>query len=451
MPRYIPNTEEDRARMMAAIGISCVDELFNDIPGDLKLKKPMDLPESMPEQELDAHMRHLAGMNTHSGSSICFLGAGVYDHFVPSIVRHVVSKSEFYTSYTPYQPEISQGMLQAIFEYQTMICRLTGMDVSNASMYDGATAVAEAAMMAVRATGRSGIAVSAGLHPEYREVLKTYAKFNGIDITEVGLDGLRTDKNKLMDGISGKAAVIIQSPNFFGAIEDVGYAVELAAKNGALSIACVDPVSLAILEPPGSLGADIAVGDGQPLGNPLNFGGPHFGFLAAKKELLRKMPGRIVGQTTDRDGRRGFVLTLQAREQHIRREKAVSNICSNQALNALAAAAYLSVMGKEGLKEVAGLCLKKSRYAYEQLIATGKFEEVDNSPFFKEFTVRSKNESVRDINERLLRHGIIGGLELEKYYPHMSGCWLVAVTEKRTRQEIDLLVKIAAGGEGYDE
>lgn len=250
MSRYIPNTEEDRARMMAVIGISGIDALFADIPEDLKLKKPLDLPESMPEQELEAHMRRLAGMNTHSGNSICFLGAGAYDHFVPSIVRHIVSKTEFYTSYTPYQPEISQGMLQAIFEYQTMICRLTGMDVSNASMYDGAAAVAEAALMAARATGRSGIAVSAGLHPEYREVLKTYAKFNGIDITEVGLDGLRTDKNKLMDSVSGRAAVIMQSPNFFGVIEDIGRAAAIAEKNGALSIACVDPVSLAILEPP---------------------------------------------------------------------------------------------------------------------------------------------------------------------------------------------------------
>ncbi|MGE5613071.1 MAG: aminomethyl-transferring glycine dehydrogenase subunit GcvPA [Bacillota bacterium] len=449
MSRYIPNTEEDRARMMAVIGISGIDALFADIPEDLKLKKPLDLPESMPEQELEAHMRRLAGMNTHSGNSICFLGAGAYDHFVPSIVRHIVSKTEFYTSYTPYQPEISQGMLQAIFEYQTMICRLTGMDVSNASMYDGAAAVAEAALMAARATGRSGIAVSAGLHPEYREVLKTYAKFNGIDITEVGLDGLRTDKNKLMDSVSGRAAVIMQSPNFFGVIEDIGRAAAIAEKNGALSIACVDPVSLAILEPPGSLGADIAVGDGQSLGNPLSFGGPYFGFLAAKKELLRKMPGRIVGQTTDRDGRRGFVLTLQAREQHIRREKAVSNICSNQALNALAATAYLSVMGNEGLKEVANLCLAKSHYAYEQLLATGKFEEVDDSPFFKEFMVRAKSEKVKEINKRLLRHGIMGGLELERYYPDMSGCWLIAVTEKRTRQEIDLLVKIAAGGGEY--
>jgi glycine dehydrogenase subunit 1 len=451
MSRYIPNTEEDRARMMAAIGISSIDELFADIPEELKLKMPMNLPESMPELELDAHMKRLACMNAHSGSSICFLGAGAYDHFVPSIVRHVVSKTEFYTSYTPYQPEISQGMLQAIFEYQTMICRLTGMDVSNASMYDGATAVAEAAMMAVRATGGRGIAVSAGVHPEYREVLKTYAKFNGIDITEVGLEGLRTDKNKLVDAISGKAAVILQSPNFFGAIEDVGHATGLAAKNGALTIVCADPVSLAILEPPGSLGADIAVGDGQPLGNPLNFGGPYFGFLAAKRELLRKIPGRIVGQTTDRDGKSSFVLTLQAREQHIRREKAVSNICSNQALNALAAAAYLSVMGKEGLKGTANLCLRKSHYAYERLLATGKFEEVDDSPFFKEFTVRAKNEKIRDINKRLLRHGITGGLELERYFPDMSGCWLVAVTEKRTRQEIDLLVKIAAGGEGHGE
>lgn len=434
--------------MLSALGLTSIDELFTDIPQELKLGRELKLPESMSELELTAHMKGLAAKNADSDDYICFLGAGAYDHFIPSIVKHVLMRSEFYTSYTPYQPEISQGMLQAIFEYQTMICQLTGMDVSNASMYDGATAVAEAAFMAVRSTGRNIVAVSAGVHLEYREVLKTYARFNGIKVVEIGLSEGRTDLEKLEDSLGEAcAAIIVQSPNFLGAIEDLKSSVELAAKNGALSIACVDPISLAILKPPGECGVDIAVGDGQSLGNPLSFGGPYLGFMAVKKELVRKMPGRIVGQTTDQEGRRGFVLTLQAREQHIRREKAVSNICSNQALNALAAAAYLSVMGREGFKEVANLCLQKSHYTYDKLLNTGKFEKVYNTPFFKEFAVKALDEPVHSINRRLLNSGITGGLELEQHYPYMENCWLMAVTEKRTKQEIDLMVNVAAGGE----
>lgn len=447
MSRYIPNTEEDREKMLSALGLTSIDELFAELPRELKLGREMDLPGSMSELELTAHMKVLADKNADSGDCICFLGAGAYDHFIPSIVKHVLSRSEFYTSYTPYQPEISQGMLQAIFEYQTMICQLTGMDVSNASMYDGATALTEAAFMAVHSTGRREVAVSAGVHPEYREVLRTYARFNGIKVLELGLTGGKTDWRKLEDSLGENcAAIIVQSPNFLGIIEDLKGAAELAAKNGALSIACVDPISIAILNPPGECGVDIAVGEGQSLGNPLSFGGPYLGFMAAKKELVRKMPGRIVGQTTDHEGRRGFVLTLQAREQHIRREKAVSNICSNQALNALAAAVYLSVMGRRGLKEVSNLCLQKSHYAYEKLLATGKFEKVTEAPFFKEFTVKALDEPVHQINERLLHNKITGGLELSLYDPDMENCWLVAVTEKRTKQEIDTFVELAAGG-----
>lgn len=451
MFRYIPNTPEDQAKMLSVIGAESIGQLFADIPGDLRLKRDLDLPCAMSEPELLSHMRRMASENVNTDTHVCFLGAGAYDHFVPSVVEHVISRSEFYTSYTPYQPEISQGMLQAIFEYQTMICRLTGMDVSNASMYDGATALAEAALMAVRATGRNRVLISQGLHPEYRDVLKTYASFTGIEITEVPLsDGalcMRELESKLSGTAEKFAAVVVQSPNFFGAIEDMSQAAELSHKCGALFIACVDPISLAILQAPGEYGADIAAGDGQPLGNPLNFGGPHFGFLAAKKELVRKMPGRIVGQTTDHDGRRSFVLTLQAREQHIRREKAVSNICSNQALNALAATVYLSVMGKQGLKEAAELCLSKAHYAFNKLLATGKFEKVNEAPFFKEFAVRSLAEPVEAINKRLLDRGFIGGLELERFCPEMKNCWLLAVTEKRTKEEIDTLAEIAAGGD----
>lgn len=449
MYRYIPNTREDQEKMLSAIGAGSVAELFSDIPEDIRLDRDLDLPDAMHEQELVSHMKAIASENVNTADHPCFLGAGVYDHFIPSVVGHVISRSEFYTSYTPYQPEISQGTLQAIFEYQTMICRLTGMDVSNASMYDGATAVAEAALMAVRSTGREKVLVSRGVHPQYREVLRTYAVHAGIGIAEVGLSGGMTDLDGLRDALSGEAgvaAVIMQSPNFFGAIEDMEAATALAHEYGALSVACVDPVSLAILQPPGEYGADIAAGEGQPLGNPLNYGGPHFGFLAAKQKLVRKMPGRIVGQTADSEGRRGFVLTLQAREQHIRREKAVSNICSNQALNALAATVYLSVMGKQGLKQVAELCLSKSHYAYSKLLATGRFEKVCDAPFFREFAVRSVDEPVETINRRLRDRGMIGGLALERYYPEMKNCWLVAVTEKRTRQEIDAFVEAAAGG-----
>ena len=465
MYRYIPNTREDQEKMLSAIGAGSIDELFSDIPEDIRLDRELELPAAMSEPELVSHMRAVASKNINAADHPCFLGAGVYDHFIPSVVWHVISRSEFYTSYTPYQPEISQGMLQAIFEYQTMICRLTGMDVSNASMYDGATALAEAALMAARTTGRDRVLVSRGVHPQYREVLKTYAANAGIEIAEIGMSGGMTDMDGLramlsgQDGmpagskadggtakVAGTAAVIMQSPNFFGVIEDMEAAAALAHEYDALSVACVDPVSLAIIQPPGEYGADIAAGEGQPLGNPLNYGGPHFGFLAAKQKLVRKMPGRIVGQTTDGEGRRGFVLTLQAREQHIRREKAVSNICSNQALNALAATVYLSVMGKQGLKQAAELCLSKSYYAYSKLLDTGKFEKVHDAPFFREFAVRAVDEPVETINKRLLDRGMIGGLALERYYPEMKNCWLVAVTEKRTRQEIDAFVEAAAGG-----
>ncbi len=465
MLRYISNTQEDQLKMLSAIGVDDIEELFSDIPNELRLGREMDIPDGMSEQELTRYMKGLASKNAHVGTHTCFLGAGAYDHFIPSVVKHVISRSEFYTAYTPYQPEISQGTLQTIFEYQTMICSLTGLNVSNASMYDGATAVAEAALMAVRQTGRSRVLVSKGLHPEYREVLKTYAEFVGFEVVEAELaDGttcIADLRKRLSSGSpdnvvsinnakgqidSVVAAVIIQNPNFFGAIEDMENATELAHQNGALSIACVDPISLSILKPPGEYGADIAAGDGQSLGNPLSFGGPHLGFLAAKKELVRKMPGRIVGQTTDHDGRRGYVLTLQAREQHIRREKAVSNICSNQALNALTATVYLSTMGKQGLKEVSKLCLSKAHYAFDKLIASGKFEKVNSAPFFKEFVIRALDEPLSAIIKRLLENGIIGGLELEQFYPEMKDCWLVAVTEKRTRDEIDTLVEIAAGG-----
>jgi glycine dehydrogenase subunit 1 len=449
MTCYIPNTSKDREDMLAELGFKAIDDLFADIPQNVRLKRELDLPQGLSELELSSHMKQLSDKNKNLNENICFLGAGAYDHYIPSVTGQIISRREFLTSYTPYQPEISQGMLQAIFEYQTMICELTGMDVSNASMYDGGTALAEASSMAVHFTGRNEILVPVSVHPEYREILKTYALSNGSSIIEIGMKNGITDMDELEARLSSNtAAIIMQSPNFFGILEDLKVIPALAHTNGALAIACTDPISLGVLKSPGGYGFDIAAGEGQSLGNPLSFGGPYLGYLTVKKELMRKMPGRIVGQTVDKEGRRGFVLTLQAREQHIRREKAVSNICSNQTLNSLAAAVYLTIMGRQGLKKVAGLCMQKSHYAYEKLLASGKFEKVSDAPFFKEFTVKSL-EPVCDINARLLENKITGGLGLEGFYPGMNNCWLVAVTEKRTKQEIDRMVEIAAGGKIY--
>jgi glycine dehydrogenase subunit 1 len=446
MSRYIPQTDEQKIEMLRETGYSEISELFSAIPESIKLKRKLNIPGPFSEPELIARLRKLAGKNVNTDDYACFLGAGAYDHYIPSVVRHMVSRSEFYTSYTPYQPEISQGMLQAIFEYQSMICALTAMDVSNASMYDGATALAEAARMACAAARKNIILVSRTIHPEYRQVLRTYGRFCGFKIIEIGYAQGTTDLNKLADELSDDvAAVLIQSPNFFGAIEPLEEIKPLIGGRKIMFIVCADPISLAILEPPGNYGADIAVGEGQPLGNPLSFGGPYLGYFAAKEEHLRKMPGRIVGQTVDSNGKRGFVLTIQAREQHIRREKATSNICSNQALNALAAAVYMSVMGKEGLKETAVSCAQKAQYACDKLVETGSFEKVFEAPFFREFVVRAK-DPVSELNRKLLEQKIIGGLDLEKYYPELKNCWLLAVTEKRTKNEIDLLASVCEGG-----
>lgn len=446
MSGYIPNTDNDREEMLKVLGYEKTGDLFSDIPQGIRLGRELDLPEPMPEIELVSHMKQTAAKNANTDEYACFLGAGAYDHYIPSVVGHILSRQEFYTSYTPYQPEISQGMLQAIFEYQTMICELTGMDVSNASMYDGATALAEAVSMAVNATGRNEAVLSVSVHPEYRSVLKTYARSHGLRITEVGMKNGRTDMEELEKKLSSDtAAIIIQNPNFFGTIEDMAIVPELAHRNKSLAIACTDPISLGLFKSPGECGFDITAGDGQPLGNPLSFGGPYFGFLAATKTLMRKMPGRIAGQTTDREGRRGFVLTLQAREQHIRREKAVSNICSNHMLNALAAVVYLSVIGRQGLKKVADRCMQKAHYTYDRLLDSGRFEKVFDAPFFKEFTVKSL-KPVGEVNDRLLQNNMLGGLDVAGLYPGMQDHWLVAVTEKRTRREIDRMVEIAAGG-----
>lgn len=435
---YLPHTAADRKAMLTAIGVNKVSDLFADIPDDLLMSQPLALPAAMSEPELAAHLAGLADSNASADKYTCFLGAGAYDHYIPSVVDHVLRRSEFYTAYTQYQPEISQGYLQALWEYQSLICELTGMAVANASLYDAGTGLAEAAMMAAGA-GRSEFLVARAVHPHYRSVLNTYAIDRGYTITELGWQDGQLDTQELEGKLSKTvAAVIVQVPNFFGCIEDVKAIADMAHAQGALLITAVDPVSLGLLEAPGKLGADIVVGEGQSLGIPMSYGGPYLGFFAATEKLMRKLPGRIVGQTVDQEGNRGFVLTLQAREQHIRREKATSNICSNEALCALAAAVYLSTVGKEGFKKIALLSLNKAHYAYQQLTGLKGCQAVFGSPFFKEFAVRL-NKPVNQVNEQLLADKIIGGLDLGRYYPELAGCMLVAVTEKRSREEIDRL------------
>lgn len=445
--RYIPNTQEQRAQMLEVLGLSSMDDLFSCVPEDVRLKRALVLPEPLSEMELLSHAQALADSNLNLDVYSCFLGAGAYDHYIPAVVDQILLRQEFYTAYTPYQPEISQGTLQALFEYQTMICDLTGMDVSNASMYDGASALAEASIMACSITGRDRVLMARSIHPESRQTVKSYATFRGLEVEEFSYVDGEVNLKELQQKLSpDTAAVLVQNPNFFGVVEALETIAEIAHSHGALFVASVDPISLALLKSPGESGADIAVGSGQPLGNPLSFGGPHFGFLAAKEKFVRRMPGRIVGVAHDKNGKRGFVLTLQAREQHIRREKATSNICTNHTLSAIAAAIYLSLMGRSGLVEVAELCLKKARYAYEALTGLNMFKPAFSAPFFREFVLLS-TEPVEDLNRRLLGEKIMGGYPLGRDYPEMSNGWLLAVTEKRSREEIDHLVKVAGGAQ----
>lgn len=442
MHRYIPNTEADKRLMLENIGAKSIEDLFKDIPKELRLDRKLNLGEGLSEIELSKHMKNLAGKNTTVDDLVSFLGAGAYDHYIPSIVKHLAMRSEFYTAYTPYQPEISQGTLQVIFEYQTMISNLTGMEVSNASMYDGQTACVEAALMACVNTKRESIIVSKTVHPEVRKVLHTYMKFRNIEVVEVDMADGVTDVEKLKSLVDKKTAgVIIQSPNIFGIIEDLTDVEKITHENKAMFITYVDPISLGILKNPGELGADIAVGEGQSFGNALNFGGPYLGFMATNKKLARKMPGRIVGQSVDVDENRAFVLTLQAREQHIRRYKATSNICSNQGLNALMATIYLTTLGKEGLKEVATESAKKAHYTFKELTKRGKFKPLFDQPFFKEFAITSDFDG-RMVNKALLKSRILGGYELGKDYPEFKNGLVFCVTEKRTRDEIHKLASV---------
>lgn len=441
MHRYIPNTDADERLMLDSIGAKSIEDLFVDIPSELRLGRKLDIREPLSEIELSSHMKNLSNTNKSADDLVCFLGAGAYDHYIPSIVRHLAMRSEFYTAYTPYQPEISQGTLQAIFEYQTMICSLTGMDVTNASMYDGATACVEAAMMAVENARRSSVIISKTVHPEVRKVLKSYMQFRDVEVVEADMADGVTDVEKLKALVAaGTAGVIVQNPNFLGIIEDLSEIEKITHENKAVLIDYVDPISLGILKSPAELGVDIAVGEGQSLGNSMSFGGPYLGFMATNSKLMRKMPGRIVGQSSDVDGKRAFVLTLQAREQHIRRYKATSNICSNQGLNALMATIYMCTLGKQGLKEVAEQSAKKAHYAMKQLTKNGKFKLMFDKPFFKEFAIAG-NTSGSKINNELLKHNILGGFELDNEYPELANGLLLCVTEKRTKEQIDKLAQ----------
>ncbi|MBZ4654808.1 MAG: glycine dehydrogenase (decarboxylating) alpha subunit [Peptococcaceae bacterium] len=439
---YLPHTPEQVEAMLKSIGVQSTAELFHDIPESIRLKDPLSLPEGLSENAAWRRLRELAGKNKDTGQYLCFLGAGAYEHYQPRAVSHLLSRSEFYTAYTPYQPEISQGTLQAIFEYQTMICELTGMDAANASVYDGATALAEAALMAAEATRRNQILVSSAVHPEYRAVVETYLHGRGISLELTPYWGGLTCQDALAKKINKEvAALVIQYPNFFGSIENLQQFADMAHAVGALLIVCADPVSLGVLESPGKLGADIVVGEGQSLGLPLSFGGPYLGFMAAREKYMRRLPGRIVGKTVDRLGREGFVLTLQAREQHIRREKASSNICSNQALCALAATLYLSLLGPGGLEEVGKQCLQKSHYAKTLLTKIKGVTIPFQVPTFKEFVVKTE-EAPESINQRLWEAGILGGLDLGRYYPELAHHILLCVTEVRTKEEIDKLAQV---------
>jgi glycine dehydrogenase subunit 1 len=438
--RYLPMTEQDKKEMLEAIGIEAVDELFSDIPEEVQFNGRLNIKEAKSESALTKELFKLANQNVNLKTHASFLGAGVYDHYIPSIVDHVISRSEFYTAYTPYQPEISQGELQAIFEFQTMICELTGMDVANSSMYDGGTALAEAAMLACGQTRRKTILISEAVHPEYREVVKTYARGQRHQVVEIPLNNGVTSTEQIKELMSNDvAAVIIQYPNFFGRIEPLKDFAAIAHEYKSLFVVSCNPVALGILTPPGNLGADIVTGDAQPFGIPTSFGGPHCGFFAVSKKLMRKIPGRLVGQTVDEDGRRGFVLTLQAREQHIRREKATSNICSNQALNALAASVAMSSLGKKGIREMAVKNVQKANYAKKQFKEKG-FDIVYDGPIFNEFVLKV-DKPISQLSQHLLEKGFIAGYDLGKLDEKLHGHMLVCVTEVRTKEEIDQFVE----------
>jgi glycine dehydrogenase subunit 1 len=436
--RYTSATDADRLEMLAEIGVESIDELFADIPENLLMGRALALDEGRSEQEVFEELRALAGRNVSTDDELCFVGAGMYDHYIPALIDSIILRSEFLTPYTPYQPEISQGGLQAMFEYQTAISELTGLPVSNASVYEGPSAVAAAGYVAKLARGRDRFVVSRGVHPHSRETLRTLARGWGMDVVEAPMKGGLTELPTLDEGVS---AVIVQQPNFLGAVEDLSSIAGRAHAAGALTVCACDPLPLALLRTPGECGVDIAVGEGQTLGNRLDFGGPSFGFFAVTDELMRRMPGRIAGETHDLDGKRGFVLTLQTREQHIRRERATSNICTAQALNALAGVIYLSWLGRRGIVELAELMLQRTAYAREQLLAVDGVSPVHDQPVVREFAVALR-APVEQVIARCREQGINPGYPLGRDYPDFGDGLLVAITEQRTRADIDRLVSV---------
>ncbi|MEN6623889.1 MAG: aminomethyl-transferring glycine dehydrogenase subunit GcvPA [Smithella sp.] len=437
---YTPHTGEDIAQMKSAVGIAEVEELFADIPAGYRLSQLMDIPAPLSEQETIALMNSLSRKNNLP--QLTLTGAGAYHHYIPAVVGHIINRAEFYTAYTPYQAEISQGILQAIYEYQTMIAHLTGTEIANASMYDGASAMAEAAVLSAKTLNRPKIIVARSVHHEYRAVLRTYCWSNGYEVCEIsfapsGQINLDELKKKLNGNV---AAVLLQSPNFFGCIEDIAPVADAVHGSGALLVAgFTDGTALGVLKPAGELGADFVVGEGQSFGNPLNYGGPYLGVFAAREKFLRRIPGRLVGQTVDKNGKRGFVLTLQTREQHIRREKATSNICSNEALCALAACLYLAALGKN-LQKLAALNIQKTQYLKKQLLALPGWKEVFSAPVYNEFAVSCPD--ARLANKKLKAEGILGGYELQKNYPDLPNTLLFCATEMLSKEDIDRIVKI---------
>ncbi len=442
---YIPNTPEDQEAMLASLGLPSLEALLTPVPDNVRLQRPLNLPPALAEPDLKRVLYRMAAKNKNLDDTLSFLGAGTYDHAIPSVVPHLQRRSEFVTSYTPYQPEVSQGMLQAIYEFQTMVCQITGLDIANASLYDGATAVIEAVLLALGPGGRGEVVISQGVDPQYRRVLHTYAHARGFHVTEVPLRDGVTSIEDLNEAVSqNTAAVVIQQPNFFGSIEDMNAIEPIAHKGKALFIANItEPASLALLAAPGDYGADIAVGELMSFGNTMSYGGPALGFIASKQKFMRLLPGRLVGQTVEEAGEKqtGYVLTLQTREQHIRRERATSNICTNQSLLAVGATIYMAAIGKQGFRELGELCLQKAHYAFRQITALPGYEAVFNAPFFDEFVIKAPVPT-QQLHDHLRQVGIIGGYDLSLDYPDMENCHLFCVTETRSKEDIDYLVSV---------
>jgi glycine dehydrogenase subunit 1 len=441
MTRYTSATDADRSEMLAAVGAASIEELFAELPEEVRLGRDLELPQGMAESDVHDRLAALAERNVHAEDELCFIGAGMYDHYVPAIVDAITQRSEFLTPYTPYQPEVSQGHLQAMFEFQTAMSELTALPVSNASLYEGPSSVASAGYVAVGATGRRRFVASRGVHPHSREALATYSRGFGAEVVEAGLREGVTDPGELERAIDDEtAAVFLQTPNFLGAIEDVTALAAIAREAGALVVVSADPMTLGVLRPPGECGADIAVGEGQPLGGRLDYGGPSFGFFCATEEHLRRMPGRIAGETVDVDGRRGFVLALQTREQHIRREKATHNICTSQALNALGGIVYLSWLGRRGLVELGELMARRTAYARDRLAALDGVEPLHAAPVVREFAV-ALDAPVDAVLERCAAEGIAAGYPLGREYPEFENGLLVAITERRSKEDIERLAE----------